>query len=124
MSYSNFAENAIEDAVCNGVSLDVAQPLYLKLHIGDPGEDCTANPAAETTRKAVSFGAPSGGTCLSDALVTWTNVAAGETYSHGSLWDAPTGGNPWKYGALTTPKVVNAGDSFDFAIGEIASLTG
>lgn len=123
MSYSNFAESAIEDAICHGTTLAVPAGLYLKLHIGDPGEDCTANPAAETTRKAVTFGAESGGVCLNSAIVAWTNVAATETYSHGSLWDAVTGGNPWKYGALTLAKAVNAGDDFSFAIGEVSSQT-
>ena len=121
MSYTNFAENAIEAALCNATAFSVGQ-LYLKLHIGDPGEDATANPAVETTRKAVTFGA-TGNPRLNTAIVTWTNVATTETYSYGSLWDAATGGNPWKVGPLAIAKAVNAGDSFDFAVGEIASST-
>lgn len=119
MTLSNFAENAIADALCNNVSVAVPQ-LYAKLHIGDPGEDCTANPAAETSRKAVSFGAASGGVCLNDAVATWTNVAAAETYSHGSLWDAASGGNPWGYGALGVPRAMQAGDTFDLPVAGVS----
>ena len=119
MSYSNYFEDKINNAACNNVSFAVAQ-LYAKLHIGDPGEDCTANPAAETTRQAVSFAASSGGTCLSDATVTWTTVSTTETYTHGSLWDAATAGNPIGSGALTLPKSVNAGDTFDMAAGNVS----
>lgn len=123
MSYSNLAENAINEAICNNTPLAVAQ-LYLKLHVGDPGEDCTANPAVETTRKSVSFGASAAGTALNDALVgPWTNVAATEVYSHASLWDAAVAGNPWMYGALTIAKSIGAGDSFDFAVGEVAFIS-
>lgn len=124
MSFTNYAENQLEDAVCNGVPLTVPNPLYLKLHIGDPGEDATANPAVETTRKAVTFGSPSGGVCQNTAEVgPWVNVAATETYSHGSLWDAPTGGNPWKYGAMVLSTSINAGNTFSFEIGEVSSQT-
>ena len=62
MSYSNYLENAINDAVCNNTSLAVAT-VYVKLHIGDPGEAGTSNAAGETTRKAASFGASASGVC-------------------------------------------------------------
>lgn len=118
MSYSDYLENKINDAVCNNVALQVAQP-YVKLHIGDPGENGTANAAAETTRKAASFGASSGGVCTSDADMQWTNVAATETYSHISMWDASTGGNCLGSGPLTASKAVNAGDTFVLPSGQV-----
>ena len=119
MTLSNYAEDKVADAIANNVSLAVAA-LYAKLHIGDPGEDCTANPAVETTRKAVSFAASSGGTALSDALTEWTNVAATETYTHVSLWDNVSAGNPWGSGALAVPQAMTAGNTFDLPSGNIA----
>lgn len=119
MSYSDYLEDRINNAVCNNTALQIAQ-VYAKLHIGDPGEDCTANAAGETTRKAVSFAASSGGACLSDALVQWTNVSTAEVYSHISLWDAATSGNALGSGAMTATKSVSIGDTFDFPIGEIS----
>ena len=119
MSYSNYLENKINDAVCANTSLAVAA-VYVQLHIGDPGEDCTANPAANTTRKVVTFGASSAGTSVSTSLVEWVSVAATEVYSFASIWDALTAGNALMYGALSVPTSVTAGDTFDFAIGDIS----
>ena len=68
MTISNYGELAFLDTLRN-VSFAVASP-YIKLHLGDPGEAGTANPAAETTRKAVSFSAASSGSMASSATVT------------------------------------------------------
>lgn len=119
MSYSNYLEDAINNAVGNNAALAIAQ-CYLKLHIGDPGEDCTGAPAADTRRVAVSFGASASGTMLNDAVAEWLAMTAAETVSHASLWDDATAGNPLMYGALAAPKTVGVGDDLDFAVGEIA----
>ena len=119
MTISNWLETKILDAVGNNVSLAVAA-VYVKLHIGDPGEDGTANAAGETTRQAVTFGAASGDTMASDAALTWTNVSNTETYSHVSLWDASTAGNCLWTGALTASKSVTAGDTFTINSGSLS----
>ena len=116
MSISNYGENALLDTL-GGTSFSVAN-TYLKLHTGDPGEDGTANAATEATRQAVTFGSASGGSLVSSATVTWTNVAATETVSHWSMWDASTGGNCLWYGALSGSASLQAGDTF-----QITSLT-
>ena len=118
MSISNYAENKILDAIFNNVSFAVAQ-VYVKLHTGDPGEDGTANAAAETDRVAGSFTAAASGAVSNDAVIEWLAVAATETYSHVSFWDASTGGNCLWTGALTTPKAVTAGDNARFPIGDL-----
>lgn len=94
MSISNYAENAILDAVFNNTSLAVAQ-AYAQLHTGEPGEAGTSNVATETDREPASFGAAASGAVTSDADITWTSVAASETITHVSLWDSdtPGGGN-------------------------------
>lgn len=118
MSYSNYLEDKINDAVCNNTALQVAQS-YVKLHTGDPGEDGTANAAGETTRKSASFGTSSGGTATSDADLTWTNVSTAETLSHISMWDASTAGNCLGSGALTASKTVAVGDTFVIPSGSL-----
>lgn len=110
---TNYAENQIAKWVSgNGAPAAVAG-VFVKLHTGAPGEDATLNAATEATRKAATFGAAVGGVASLSATVSWTNVAATETYSHFSLWDAATAGNPLVVGALTAPKAVTAGDNFD-----------
>lgn len=118
MTISNFLENELLDTLDGAGSAYSASATYLKLHIGDPGEDGTGNPAAETTRQPVSFSAASSGSKSSTATVEWTLVAATETYSHWSLWDNSTAGNCLWYGALSANASVTAGDTF-----EITSLT-
>lgn len=116
MTISNYAELAFLDTFRN-VSLAVAQP-YTKLHLGDPGEDGTANAAAETTRKSTSFSAASAGAMVTSAVVTWTNVSNTEVYTHWSLWDAATVGNCLWSGAFSASASVTAGDTF-----QMTSLT-
>ena len=116
MSISNYAENKLLDTI-GGTSFSVTT-AYLQLHLGDPGEDCTANAAAESTRKVVSFSAASGGSMASSATVEWTNVAATETVTHWSLWDAASAGNALWSGALASSASLTAGDTF-----QITSLT-
>ena len=52
---SSTLANAWLDALGNATSFSVATP-YIKLHVGDPGANGTANPATETTRKGASTG--------------------------------------------------------------------
>lgn len=118
MSISNYGELAFLNSL-RGTAFSVAN-VYVKLHLGDAGEDGTTNPAANTTRQLVTFSAASGGSMASSATVTWTNVSTTETYSHWSLWDSvgPTGGNCLWKGALSSSASVTAGDTF-----QITSLT-
>ncbi len=110
MSISDSVELKLLDKVLRGVDFDVAA-VFVKLHTGDPGEAGTANPAGETTRKVVTFAAPSAGACASNVDVGWTLVSTNETYSHASLWDAVTGGECLWTGPLDEAKIVLAGDS-------------
>lgn len=116
MSIANYAELKLLDTLGN-TSFAVANS-YVKLHLGDPGEDCTGSPAVETTRKLVSWAAAASGSKASSAALTWTNVSTTETYTHWSLWDNLTAGNPLWSGALSSSAAVTAGDTF-----EITTLT-
>jgi len=105
------------------LSVPAPSALYIKLHIGDPGKDAVANPAAETTRALVVFDDPIPAStdgraqALTAADVIWTAVAATETYSHMSIWDDLTAGNPWYKGAIVAPIAVTAGSNFKFNAG-------
>lgn len=120
MTISNFLENELLDTLDGSGSAYSASATYLKLHVGNPGEDGTGNPAAETTRKLVEFEVASGGSKSSTTGVSveWTLVSTTETYTHWSMWDAETAGNCLWYGLLSANASVTAGDTF-----EITSLT-
>ena len=118
MSISNYAELKLLDHVTGRAAFTIPTNVYLKLHTGDPGEDATNNAATETTRKVTSWSAASSGAIATSATVEWTNVSTTETYTHWSMWDASTAGNPLWSGALSASAAVTAGDTF-----QITSLT-
>jgi hypothetical protein len=118
-AFTNYAEDKIMDFLFNnGAALGITT-AYVKLHLGAPGEDATANAATETTRKAFTVAASSGGVVSNEAAITWTSYPAAETVSHISIWDAAAAGNPLMHGALTASKVMAIGDTLDIAIGEL-----
>ena len=117
---TDYAENQLLNAMFDNVVGDLpVVSVYVKLHLGDPGEDATANAAVEVTRQGPISGAVAVGVYTSDAAITWTSVSTTETYSHVSLWDAATIGNALAKGALTASKAVNSGDTFTIASGDL-----
>ncbi len=125
MSRSNYSEVKVLDHEFGGAAYTQPAAHYVKLHLGDPGEDCTANPATEVTRKVVTWNAASspGGTKTSASQVQWTSYATisggTETLTHFSIWDAVTSGNPLRSGALTTPVPIASGGTVTAAAGAI-----
>ena len=119
---SSYLAGSWLDAVGNNTSFSVAQ-VYVKLHVGDPSSNGTANPATETTRKAASFGTASAGVLTSDADVVWTNIAGSQTATFFTAWDATTAGN-FLFSGSITGNPYTAGDTFTIASGALTvSLT-
>ena len=111
--------NAILDAYGRSVAYSDPASFNVKLHIGDPGAAGTSNPAGETTRKAVTFSAASGGALTNSAALTWTAVSTTETYTHVSFWSDIAAGTFLGSDALNTPRSVTASDNFEIAIGDL-----
>jgi hypothetical protein len=118
MSISNYAELKILEHTTGKTAWTIPSNVYVKLHTGDAGEAGTTNAATETTRKVAAWATAASGSIATSATLEWTNVAATETYSHWSMWDALTGGNCLWTGALSSSAAVTAGDTF-----QITSLT-
>lgn len=119
MSASNYAELQILDWLgANGAPAAVTN-VYVQLHTGDPGEDCTANVATESDRVEGSFGAAAAGSIANDAEILWETVAGTEEYTHFSIWDASTAGNPLANGTISPSKSVTAGEDARFAVGAL-----
>jgi hypothetical protein len=122
MSISNYCEVKVLDHVLGGAAFTQPAGIYVKLHVGDPGEDCLLNAATEVTRKLVTFAAAASGAKATNSAGTWTGVAGTETYSYVSLWDAVTGGNPLWSGPMTSPVSVTAGGNFTLGSGQVNVL--
>jgi len=93
----------------------IASGKFAALHTGDPGPDCTDNPAKQSLRVSVTLD----GSGASTSALQWPLCPANETFTHVSLWDAATGGNPWISGALATPEAVAVNQLFEIAAGKL-----
>ncbi len=114
--------NSFLNALGNNTSYAVTT-VFIKLHVGDPGANGTSNPATETTRKAVSFGAASAGAITSDADITYTNIAGSQDATHFTAHDAVTAGN-FLFSGTITGNAYTAGDTYTISSGNLsASLT-
>jgi hypothetical protein len=118
MSISNYAELKILDHTTGRAAWTIPTNVYVKLHTGDAGEEGTSAAATEDTRKVASWASAASGSIATDATLEWTSVAATETYTHWSLWDASTAGNCLWTGELSSSAAVTSGDTF-----QITSLT-
>ena len=88
--------------------------VFVKLHTGDPGAAGTANASAVTTRNAITWNAPSGGSMTLSALASYA-MTTSETISHISFWDASTAGNFLESAALTAGVPVINGSTLTFS---------
>lgn len=111
--------NAWLDGLCRSVTWTEPAAFYVKLHTGDPGSAGTSNPAANTTRQAVTFSAASGGAITNSADVAWTSVPNAETYSHVSFWDASTAGTFLGSDDLAVARTVAVSDNFTIVAGDL-----
>ena len=118
MSISNYAELKILEHTTGKTSWTMPATVYVKLHLGDPGEAATSNVAVEDTRKSAAWATAASGAIATSATLEWTSVSTTETYSHWSMWDDLTAGNALWSGALSTSAAATAGDTF-----QITSLT-
>ena len=116
---SAYLANALLDSVGNATSFSVAN-VYVKLHVGDPGANGTANAATETTRKACTFAAASGGSISSDADVSWTNIAGSQDATFFTAWDNVSAGN-FLFSGTMTGNAYTAGDTFTIPSGSLTS---
>jgi hypothetical protein len=87
--------------------------VYMKLHIGDPGAAGAGNPAAVTTRNAITWNAPSGGS-MTLLAVSGYSMTTAETITHVSFWDASTAGNFLQSAALSASQAVISGSTLNF----------
>lgn len=93
---------------------------WIKMHVGAPGSAGTANPAAETTRKQVTWGSASAGAKASSADLVWTTVAGTEDFTHFTAWTASSAGSFGFSGTITANPLVT-GDTFTITAGNLTT---
>jgi hypothetical protein len=133
---SDFLENKVLDHVLRYSTAPYTAPstLYLALFNNTSG-NAAANLEAGTltdetptsgstayARKTITFGAASSGTSTSNATVTFdTATASWGTITHVAVMDGGTrgAGNVLFWGAVTTSKTIDTGDTFQVTSGNL-----
>ena len=123
---SNYLENALLNHTLTATAF--TQPSrFIALFTANPGE--TGSFAAEIgtsgtayARQAVSFAAASSGSSATNATVTFPTATANwGTITHVAVVDGNTAGagNVLFYGAVTTSKTIETGDTFQISSGNL-----
>lgn len=126
---SNYLENKVLDHVLRVASYTQPSGLWLALFTNSSGNAATNLEAGTLTdevsggsygRKTVAFAAASSGTSATNATVTF-DAASGNwgTITHVAIMDAATSGNVLFWGAVTTPKTIETGDTFQVSSGNL-----
>jgi hypothetical protein len=123
---SNYTEDKVLDHVLGKGARNFTSPtaLFVGLYTASTGLE-TNTPSAEVSggayvRKAVSFGAAASGSASNSATVTFDVATANwGTVTHVAVLDAETGGNVLFWGAVTSSKTLETGDTFQIAQGNL-----
>lgn len=121
---SDYLENKVLDHVLTSTSYTAPSTRYLGLFTASTGLEANT-PSAEVSggsyaRKAVTFAAASGGSSATNATVTFdTATASWGTITHVAIMDAATSGNVLFWGAVTTSKTIDTGDTFQVTSGNL-----
>ena len=94
-----------------------------RLELGTLSDEVTTNGTNGYIRKAVTFAAASnpGGTSATNATVTFDAclLVNWGTITHIAIMDAVSAGNVLFYGAVTTPKTIEVGDTVQVSSGNL-----
>lgn len=112
------AEGMSATAANDCLSTVVDTYTWVQLHIGAPGAAGTTNPAGNTTRKQVTWGAPAGGAMANTSAATWTSVPTAEDYSHFTAWSAESAGT-FGFSGTVVANAVGVGDDFEIGVGDL-----
>jgi hypothetical protein len=130
---SNYLENKVLDHVLRVTSYTQPSGLWLALFNNTSGNAATNLEAGTLTdetstsgtayaRKAVTFAAASSGTSATSATVTFDAATANwGTITHVAVMDGATAGagNVLFWGAVTTSKTIETGDTFQVTSGNL-----
>lgn len=128
---SNYLENKVLDHVLRVATYSVPSGLHLALFT-NTSTNAAANLEAGTLtdevstsgtgygRKTVAFAAASSGSSATNATVTFDAATANwGTITHIAVMDAATSGNVLFWGAVTTAKTIESGDTFQVSSGNL-----
>jgi hypothetical protein len=121
---SDYLENKILNLVLKNTAYTAPTSVYVSLHTADPTD---AGSGAEVTttgtayvRQAATFGTVANGSVTNSADILYPVATANYgTVTHLAIWDAQSAGNMLFSGALSASKIINSGDQFKIASGNL-----
>ena len=126
---SNYLENKVLDHVLRNTAYAQPTNLYVGLFTNTSGNAADNLEAGTLTdevsggsyaRQTASFSAASGGSSSTSATVTFPAATANwGTITHVAVLDAASGGNVLFWGAVTTSKTIETGDTFQITSGNL-----
>jgi hypothetical protein len=121
--FSNFLEDALINATLRATTYTSPATVYVSLWTSDPTDagSGTEVSGGSYARTAVTFGAPSNGTSLNSADVTFpTATASWGTVGWIGINDALSSGNLLYHTALDLAKTIDSGDIFKIETGNLS----
>jgi hypothetical protein len=119
---SNYLENELLDHTLGTGSWTMPTTIYLALFTSNPTDAGSGTEVSGSgyARQAVTFGAAASGSATNSSQETFT-ASGGNfgTVTHIGIYDASTAGNLLVYGALTSSRTINDGESLIFEVGSI-----
>ena len=126
---SNYLENKVLDHVLKNTAYSQPSTLYVGLFTNTSG-NAAANLEAGTltdevsggsyARKTAAFSAASSGSASTSATITFDAATANwGTITHVAVIDNSTSGNVLFWGAVTTSKTIETGDTFQITSGNL-----
>jgi hypothetical protein len=124
-SMADFLEDELLDHVLKNLSYSPPATIYVALFTApgptDAGPGANEVAVGGYARQTAAFDVSSGGATANSAIVTWTaSGAAYGTVVAFALMDAVSAGNMLFWADLDTSRVVNDGDTCEFAAGDLA----
>lgn len=124
MSKTDYAENKVLDLL-NGKAAFSLPTVYLALFTAAPsdaggGTEVSGGSYARKATAASDWTAASAGSSSNATVLSFPAASANwGTVTHWATFDAASGGNMLRWGALTTSKTIQSGDTASFPIGSI-----
>jgi hypothetical protein len=118
---TNYLESKLIDHFLGTTTYTKPSAVYVGLFTVTPGEagGGTEVSGGSYARQAATFGAASSGSTTNNANIDFAGMPAATTVAIG-IFDALTSGNMLLYGALTTNKTTDAGDTLRIATGSLS----
>lgn len=118
---TNYLESKLIDHFLGTTTYTKPTNVYVGLFTVTPGEAAggTEVTGGSYARQIATFGAASSGSTTNSGNIDYTNMPAATTVAIG-IFDALTSGNMLLYGALTTNKTTDAGDTLRIATGSLS----